>query len=242
MSEYPIGTATSTTDDPVLASTTDGRPAGRADVRVVDATGAPVDVGDEGDLIIRGPGLFQGYYKRPDLDVDSFTSDGYLKTGDRARLLDDRGHIRISGRTKDIIIRGGENIPVVEIENILLTHPAVKEIALVPVPDDRLGETACACVVLQTGGLAGDDRRHWLSSSASTGWRSSSTQRAPPAAQPAPHAERKDPEVRAARARPCGVGSRGGPAVRRSPSGRGSSGLYVRPSLRPRREPERRSR
>jgi non-ribosomal peptide synthetase component E (peptide arylation enzyme) len=64
-------------------------------------------------------------------------------------LLDDRGHIRISGRTKDIIIRGGENIPVVEIENLLLTHAAIKEIALVPVPHDRLGETACACVVLR---------------------------------------------------------------------------------------------
>ena len=88
-------------------------------------------VGDEGDVIIRGPGLFKGYYKRPDLDADSLTADGYLRTGDRARLLDDRGHIRISGRTKDIIIRGGENIPVVEIENILLTHPAIKEIALV---------------------------------------------------------------------------------------------------------------
>ena len=55
------------------------------------------------------------------------------------------------GRTKDIIIRGGENIPVVEIENLLLTHPAIKEIALVPLPHERLGETACACVVLQPG-------------------------------------------------------------------------------------------
>jgi cyclohexanecarboxylate-CoA ligase len=149
MSEYPVGTATAVGDDAALASRSDGRPCGRADVVIVDADGAPVHVGEEGDLIIRGPGLFKGYYKRPDLDADSFTSEGYLKTGDRARLLDDRGHIRISGRTKDIIIRGGENIPVVEIENILLTHAAIKEIALVPVPHDRLGETACACVVLR---------------------------------------------------------------------------------------------
>jgi cyclohexanecarboxylate-CoA ligase len=149
MSEYPIGTSTNVGDDPTLASTSDGRPAGRADVVIVDPAGAPVAIGQEGDLIIRGPGLFKGYYKRPDLDADAFTSDGYLKTGDRARLLDDRGHIRICGRTKDIIIRGGENIPVVEIENILLTHPAIKEIALVAVPHDRLSEIACACVVLQ---------------------------------------------------------------------------------------------
>ena len=151
MSEYPIGTSTAVTDDPALASTSDGRPAAGPRSCIVDADGVPVAVGEEGDVIIRGPGLFKGYYKRPDLDEDSLTADGYLRTGDRARLLDGDGHIRISGRTKDIIIRGGENIPVVEIENILLTHPAIKEVALVPVPHDRLGETACACVVLRPG-------------------------------------------------------------------------------------------
>jgi cyclohexanecarboxylate-CoA ligase len=149
MSEYPIGTSTNVDDDPDLASTSDGRPAGRADVVIVRDDGSPVEVGEEGDVIIRGPGLFRGYYKRPDLDADALTPDGYLRTGDRARLLDQAQHMRISGRTKDIIIRGGENIPVVEIENLLVTHPAVKEVAIVPVPHDRLGETACACVVLK---------------------------------------------------------------------------------------------
>ena len=153
MSEYPVGTATAVDDDPVLASTTDGRPAVPADVLIVDPGGRPVPIGDEGDLLIRGPGRFLGYFKRPDLDAESLKSDGYLKTGDRALLLDERGHIRICGRTKDIIIRGGENIPVVEIENILLTHPSIREVALVPVPNDRLGETACACVVLQADAL-----------------------------------------------------------------------------------------
>ena len=71
MSEYPIGTATAATDDPAVASTSDGRPCGRADVMIVDAEGVPVPVGAEGDVIIRGPGLFKGYYKRPDLDADS---------------------------------------------------------------------------------------------------------------------------------------------------------------------------
>ena len=151
MSEYPIGTSTAVTDDPTLASTSDGRRAGRADVRIVDPDGVPVEVGKEGDVIIRGPGLFKGYYKRPDLTEESLTANGYLRTGDRARLLDRRGHLRICGRTKDIIIRGGENIPVVEIENILLTHPSIKEVALVPLPHDRLGETACACVVPTRG-------------------------------------------------------------------------------------------
>jgi cyclohexanecarboxylate-CoA ligase len=149
MSEYPIGTSTAVTDDPAVASVSDGRPAGRAEVLVVDPDGAPVQIGQEGDVIIRGPGRFKGYYKRPDLDADAVTADGFLRTGDRARLLDDLGHMRICGRTKDIIIRGGENIPVIEIENLLITHPAIKEVALVPVPHDRLGEAACACVVLQ---------------------------------------------------------------------------------------------
>ena len=76
MSEYPIGTATTVFDDPVLASTTDGRPAGRAEVLIVDGDGVPVRVGQEGDVIIRGPGLFKGYYKRPDLDAESLTADG----------------------------------------------------------------------------------------------------------------------------------------------------------------------
>lgn len=155
MSEYPIGTSTSVDDDPGLASSSDGRPAGRADVVIVGPGGQPVEVGQEGDLLIRGPGLFRGYYKRPDLDAEALTPEGYLRTGDRARLLDGRGHIRICGRTKDIIIRGGENIPVVEIENILLTHPAIREIALVPLPHERLGESACACIV-PSGAGAGD--------------------------------------------------------------------------------------
>jgi cyclohexanecarboxylate-CoA ligase len=149
MSEYPIGTSTAVADDPGVASASDGRSAGKAEVLIVDPQGTPVKIGEEGDVIIRGPGLFRGYYKRPDLQADALTTAGYLKTGDRARLLDAAGHLRICGRTKDIIIRGGENIPVIEIENILLTHPAIKEVALVPLPHDRLGETACACMVMQ---------------------------------------------------------------------------------------------
>ena len=133
-------------------ATSDGRPAAAAEVVIVDDSGRDrVPSAARGTSSSAGPALFKGYYKRPDLDAESATADGYLRTGDRARLLDDAGHIRISGRTKDIIIRGGENIPVVEIENLLLTHPAVKEIALVALPHERLGETACACLVVRPG-------------------------------------------------------------------------------------------
>ncbi len=154
MSEYPVGTATAVTDSPVLAATTDGRPAGRAEIVIRNGQGAPATVGDEGDLLIRGPGRFLGYYRRPDLDEAAIDDGGFLDTGDRARLLDEAGHIRISGRTKDIIIRGGENIPVIEIENLLLRHPAIREVALIPLPHPRLGETACACVVLESAAVS----------------------------------------------------------------------------------------
>ena len=78
--------------------------------------------------------------------------DGWFETGDLARK-DKDGYIRITGRTKDIVIRGGENVPVIEIEQLMYRHPAVREVAIVGVPDERLGERACACVVLREGAL-----------------------------------------------------------------------------------------
>jgi len=90
-----------------------------------------------------------GYYKRP--DMEPFDAEGWFDTGDLAYRIDDEGYIRINGRSKDIIIRGGENVPIVEIENLLYKHPAVLAAALVGYPDSRLGERACAFVVLRPG-------------------------------------------------------------------------------------------
>ena len=84
--------------------------------------------------------------------------------------MDEDGYIRITGRTKDIIIRGGENIPVVEVENLLYQHPAVKDVAVVAMPDDRLGERACGFVTLQPG-TAPHPRRHDRPFSRRSGWR-----------------------------------------------------------------------
>ena len=92
--------------------------------------------------------MFVGYFRRPELN--QATPDGWFDTGDLARM-DADGYIRITGRVKDIIIRGGENIPVVEIENLLYRHPAIRQVAIVGVPDPRLGERACAFVVLREG-------------------------------------------------------------------------------------------
>jgi cyclohexanecarboxylate-CoA ligase len=92
--------------------------------------------------------MFIGYYKKPELET--FDADGWFDTGDLA-YADDEGYIRISGRVKDVLIRGGENVPVVEVENLLYKHPAVAAVAIVGYPDARMGERGCAFIVLRQG-------------------------------------------------------------------------------------------
>jgi cyclohexanecarboxylate-CoA ligase len=92
--------------------------------------------------------MFKGYYKRPELPT--FDGDGWFDSGDLA-YMDKDGYIRISGRVKDILVRGGENVPVVEIENLLYKHPAVSAVAVVGIPDARLGERGCAFIVPRAG-------------------------------------------------------------------------------------------
>src|SRR5712691_3631037 len=106
--------------------------------------------GRKATLFARGAHTFVGYVQGARFTEQSFTADGWLKTGDRARR-DADGYIRITGRSKHIIIRGGENVPVKEIEDVLLRHPKVRNVALVGVSDERLGERGCACVVLEAG-------------------------------------------------------------------------------------------
>lgn len=130
------------------SSRTDGRALDGVDVAIVDVDGRRLPVGETGRLLVRGAQMFMGYYKRP--DIVTFDADGWFDTGDLARM-DDEGYIRINGRTKDVLIRGGENVPVVEIEGLLFKHPAVLGAAIVGYPDTRLGERACAFVVLRPG-------------------------------------------------------------------------------------------
>lgn len=113
-------------------------------------------------MFLRSCSNFGGYLKRPHLN--GMDADGWFDTGDRARM-DDEGYIRICGRTKDIIIRGAENIPVLEIEAVLFKHPAVQSVAIVGYPDDRLGERACAFVVTKPGeSLSFDEMQAFLQS------------------------------------------------------------------------------
>jgi cyclohexanecarboxylate-CoA ligase len=135
-------------DDDNLAFTTDGCALPGAEVRVVDAEGKPLPPGEIGRLVVRSCSNFGGYLKRP--QWNGTDAEGWFDTGDLARI-DAGGYIRISGRSKDVIIRGGENIPVVEIEALLYKHPAVAQVAIVAYPDGRLGERACAVIVPKAG-------------------------------------------------------------------------------------------
>jgi non-ribosomal peptide synthetase component E (peptide arylation enzyme) len=102
--------------------------------------------GQVGELVYRGPNVFAGYYRRPDLAQNSFTADGFFRTGDFFIVRDER-HIGFFDRKKDIIIRGGFNISAAEVENLVLTHPGVQEVAAVAVPDEIMGEKTCIYVV-----------------------------------------------------------------------------------------------
>jgi cyclohexanecarboxylate-CoA ligase len=135
-------------DDDELAATTDGSPLPGVEVKVVDAGGAALAAGEVGRLLVRSCSNFGGYLHRP--QWNGTDAHGWFDTGDLARI-DAHGCIRISGRSKDVIIRGGENIPVVEIEALLYRHPAVMQAAIVAYPDERLGERACAVVVPRAG-------------------------------------------------------------------------------------------
>jgi 3-phosphoshikimate 1-carboxyvinyltransferase len=148
--ESCLGTAFAPGEEPELSWQTDGRPLEGVTLRVVDDRGEPLPAGAEGNFEVRTPWLFDRYLNRPEATAEALTADGFYRTGDLARLGTD-GHMRITGRVKDVINRGGEKVPVAEIEQLLFAHPAVREVAIVAMPDERLGERACAFVVLEPG-------------------------------------------------------------------------------------------
>lgn len=149
MTENGAVTTVRMEDDPAKAAASDGVALPGVEVQIRDDQGMPAPFGTEGDLFLKGCSNFGGYLKRPHLN--GMDADGWFDTGDRARM-DEEGYIRICGRTKDIIIRGAENIPVLEIEALLFKHPAIQSVAIVGYPDERLGERACAYVVLKPEG------------------------------------------------------------------------------------------
>jgi cyclohexanecarboxylate-CoA ligase len=148
MTEYAIGVSWKPALGPG-ALDTDGVAAPGAEIRVVAPAGEPVDAAEGGDFQLRGPGLFLGYFRRPEENAASFV-DGWFRTGDTANI-DSGGYVRFVGRSKDIVIRGGENVPVVAVESLLFGHPKVRDVAIIGVPDERLGQRACAVVVAAPG-------------------------------------------------------------------------------------------
>jgi len=148
MTEVLAATLTEPSRASDKSPTTDGRPLEGMEVRIVDFDGKPVPTGQSGRLLVRGCQMFTGYYKKSELKT--FDAEGWFDSGDLA-YMDGEGYIRISGRVKDVLIRGGENVPVVEIENLLYKHPAVAAVAVVGYPDARLGERGCAFIVPKPG-------------------------------------------------------------------------------------------
>ena len=147
MTEVIAGTMTEPEEDE-KAWTTDGRALPGLEVKVVDDGGHELPRGETGRLLVRGASMFCGYLKRPELyTVDA---NGWFDSGDLARM-NEEGYIRITGRTKELLIRGGENVPVIEIENLLMQHPSIAAAAIVGFPDARLGERGCAFVVPRPG-------------------------------------------------------------------------------------------
>ena len=122
-----------------------GRCSAVMELRVVGEDGRALPAGERGELLVRGAGMFDGYWNRPDANAESFTADGWFRTGDVA-CLDDEGYLFIVDRVKDLIIRGGENIGCGHVEAALLMHPGVHEAAVYAVPDERLGEEVGATV------------------------------------------------------------------------------------------------
>jgi cyclohexanecarboxylate-CoA ligase len=147
--EFPTITTTGPDDPPTRRIDSEGRAIGANEVRVVGDDGVVVPSGEEGEVLARGPECFLGYLDSA-LNVESFTADGWFRTGDLG-TLDAQGYLRITGRKKDIIIRKGENISAREIEDLLAAHPGVVEVAVVGVPDPAAGEIACAVLRLCGG-------------------------------------------------------------------------------------------
>ena len=142
-------------DDPEeVRLETVGRPICPDDeVRLLDDDGNEVPLGEVGELCCRGPYTLRGYYGVPEYNAKVFTPDGFYRSGDLMRQHPSGNYI-VEGRKKDLINRGGEKISAEEIENLILSHPAVQNVACVAMPDPDLGERMCACVILRSGKVA----------------------------------------------------------------------------------------
>jgi non-ribosomal peptide synthetase component E (peptide arylation enzyme) len=151
MSECFAATMGSVTDPDDVRWGTDGAVMPGAEVVIFDEERAnTLPIGEVGEIATRGPHVCLGYLRDPERTAQTFSRDGWLFSGDLG-ILDDKGYLRVVGRKKDIINRGGLKISAREVEEMIAKHPSIYQIALIGVPDKRLGEKSCACVVLREG-------------------------------------------------------------------------------------------
>src|ERR1051325_11125361 len=152
----PASTATTTEDTVERRVSTVGRVLPHTEIKIVDAEGRIVPRGTSGELLTRGYCVMLGYWADPERTREAIDPARWMHTGDLA-TMDDEGYVNIVGRSKDMIIRGGENVYPREIEEFLYTHPDVADVAVVGVPDERYGEEIMAWVQLREGGSASED-------------------------------------------------------------------------------------
>jgi len=162
--EASPGCTQSRVDDPIeLRVNTVGRALPGIECKIVDPhTNVELPPNTDGEFVVRGYNVMKGYYKMPEATAAAIDEDGWLHTGDLARC-DENGYFKITGRIKDMIIRGGENIYPKEIEDFIYTHPKVKDVQVIGVPDKEYGEEIMACVILKPGEeMTADELRDYI--------------------------------------------------------------------------------
>jgi 2,3-dihydroxybenzoate-AMP ligase/mycobactin salicyl-AMP ligase len=144
-------TITRARDELTVICSTVGRPTCPYDTyKVVNRDGNELPPNTQGELVLKGPGVFTGYYQNPEENKKVFTEDGFFRTGDVARI-DEKGYITLTGRLKEMINRGGESISATEIERLINRHPDVAAVAVIPMPDPMMGEKVCAYIQPKAG-------------------------------------------------------------------------------------------
>jgi acyl-CoA synthetase (AMP-forming)/AMP-acid ligase II len=158
----PALTITGFDDSDEARAETVGKAIPGVEIKIVDEAGTELPLGETGELICRTPGLMKGYYHKPEATAQAIDAQGWFKTGDLA-TEDAAGNIRLVGRKKEMINRGGFKIYPREIEELFYKHPKVLEIAIISLPDPMLGEKSCACIKLKEGEEAGaEEMRAWV--------------------------------------------------------------------------------
>jgi fatty-acyl-CoA synthase len=156
-SECPIITSSTPGDPPKLLAETVGRCAPHVEIKVIDPQGSATRrTGETGEICVRGPVVMQGYYRAPGASSAVIDAEGFLHTGDLGSL-DADGYVRVQGRSRDVIIRGGENIYPAEVEDVLLLHPDIVQAAVVGAPDARWGQQVCAAIQFREGSVLSDE-------------------------------------------------------------------------------------